>query len=423
MPFKFAAINRLAKHLVTLAVCFTAVLSVCLAQNNTQDQKTIVLVNTADTNQSDTTKITEDAPLDIANNRGLFIITPDGKLQLRILGSVRYLVVYDELNLGSKNDFNTYQITTGDLNTPLPNYFNGLGQTRIGFEVTRKTNKGDVFIRLESDFAGSNGYRIRHAYGQYKNFILGQTWSLFSHINALPATVDFAGPTGAVITRTPQIRYSIPALFKGFNLAIGLEYLIPNLSIPDSLVSETYQLMPDVTLRLDKVFSWGSVQFSGILPVLSGRNSENKLLVRVGWGISASAVVNSWKKGSWYFQGAVGRAITGYFNDLSNNGLDLQISSEGSIYLPLSYGLYGTYEHRWKEFLYSNFTYGWVQIEKYNFTQDNTYHKGHTVRANTFWDITDGAKIGVEAIWGNRVDKNNQKGNAVRINLLAYYDF
>ena len=423
MPLNFAARFKIAIPILLTAAYFVATFSVCMAQKTSKDRKTIVLVNTADTTQSDTTKINENAPLDISNNRGLFIIAPDGKLQLRILGSVRYLVVYDELNMNSKNDFNTFEIQTGDLNNPLPNYYNGLNQTRLGFEVTRKTNKGDVFIRLESDFAGTNGYRIRHAYGQYNNFILGQTWSLFSHVNAMPATVDFAGPTGSVITRTPQIRYSIPGLFKGFNLALGLEYLIPNLSIPDSLASATYQLMPDFTVRLDKVYNWGSVQFSGILPVLSGRNSENELLVRVGWGISASTVVNSWKKGSWYFQGAVGGAITRYFNDLSNNGLDILISPDGKIHLPLSFGFYGTYEHRWKEFLYSNFTYGWVQIEQYSFTQNNTYKKGHTLRVNTFWDITEGAKIGLEAIWGNRVDRNIHKGDAIRINLLAYYDF
>jgi hypothetical protein len=161
-----------------------------------------------DTIHSDTTKIIEDAPLDIGQDRGLFILTPDQKMQLRILGSVRYLAVYDNVNFNSKNLFNTFFIPTPATGDKIPNYYNGLSQTRLGFEITRRTEKGNVFIRLETDFAGANGFRIRHAYGQINRILVGQTWSLFSHINALPSTVDFAGPTGSLHARTPQIRYS-----------------------------------------------------------------------------------------------------------------------------------------------------------------------------------------------------------------------
>ena len=81
-------------------------------ENSINDTKTILTLNSAVSLHSDSTKIVEDAPLDIAQDRGLFIIAPDQKMQLRILGSVRYLVVYDELKLQSKNAFNTYEIPT-----------------------------------------------------------------------------------------------------------------------------------------------------------------------------------------------------------------------------------------------------------------------------------------------------------------------
>ena len=62
----------------------------------------------SDSLNMDTTKIIEDAALDIAQDRGLFIVTPDRQMQLRILGSVRYLVVYDDTDLQSKNSMITY---------------------------------------------------------------------------------------------------------------------------------------------------------------------------------------------------------------------------------------------------------------------------------------------------------------------------
>ncbi len=71
----------------------------------------IMSLNVGDTIHSDTTKIIEDAPLDIGKDRGLFIVTPDKKMQLRILGSVRYLVVYDNVNFGDKNSLDILQQT------------------------------------------------------------------------------------------------------------------------------------------------------------------------------------------------------------------------------------------------------------------------------------------------------------------------
>ena len=154
-----------------------------------------------DSLSADSTHVEDAAPLDISKNSGLYIVASDGNMQLRILGSVRYLIVFDDINMVGKNSFLTYMIPTGEQSQQTPNYYNGLDQSRLGFEITRRTLIGDVFIRLETDFAGKDGFRIRHAYGQLRRFLLGQTWSLFSHINALPTVVDFANPTGSITVR------------------------------------------------------------------------------------------------------------------------------------------------------------------------------------------------------------------------------
>ena len=140
-------------------------------------------------------------------------------------------------------------------------------------------------------------------------------------------------------------------------------------------------------------------------------------------GISASCVINSWGKGKWYFQGVGGKAISKYFNDLAGNGFDIQFPPNGGYLSPFTYGLYATYEHRWMPVLYSNFTYGMCSLEQESFTPENIYSIGQTVRVNTFWDITDGAKAGGELIWGKRDNKDSTNGRAARFNLLFYYDF
>ena len=192
----------------------------------------------------DSTKIVEDAALDIGQNRGLFIITPGGEMQLRILGSVRYLVVYDDINLEKKNSLITYDIPVIDDKERLPNYYNGLQQSRLGFEITRRVDEGNVFVRLETDFAGPNGFRIRHAYGQYQNFLFGQPWSLFSQVSFLPATVGFGGPSGSIAVRSPQMRYTTQKLLPSSMVSLGLEYFKPDFSVPDSVIIESFQLIP-----------------------------------------------------------------------------------------------------------------------------------------------------------------------------------
>jgi hypothetical protein len=58
-----------------------------------------------------------------------------------------------------------------------------------------------------------------------------------------------------------------------------------------------------------------------------------------------------------------------------------------------------------------------------SFTSDNMFHLGYAFTFNTFWNVVEGAKIGGELIWGQRVDKNITIGDASRINFLFYYDF
>lgn len=372
----------------------------------------------------DTTKIIEDAALDIGQDRGLFIVTPDQKMQLRILGSVRFLVVYDDRDLLSKNNMNTYQIDVVDPGQRIPNYYNGLDQSRLGFEITRKTELGNVFGRLEMDFVGINGFRIRHAYAQYRQFLFGQTWSLFSQIKTVPATVGFGGPTGSISVRTPQIRYTSGNVIRRSILSLGLEYFKPDIFIPDTVQGKTFQAFPDITARIEKPVDWGSLFVSAIVPILSGKSGEGEFVYRPGWGVSLSAAVDSWAAGKWYFHAAGGQAIARFFNDFSGQGLDLIFNPEtNESFLPYSFGSYLTYEHRWTERGFSNFTYGLIMLQEESFMPANSYNRGNTFRVNTFWTIVEGSRVGMEYIHAVRKNIDNNLGRANRVNLLFYYDF
>jgi hypothetical protein len=147
-------------------------------------------------------------------------------------------------------------------------------------------------------------------------------------------------------------------------------------------------------------------------------------MLRPGWGVSFATTIEAWAGGKWYLQTSVGRAISRYYHDLGGRGLDLLFNpDENKAYLPFSFGASATYEHHWSENIYSNFTYGLLNLQKEAFTPEDTYHFGENFRFNSFWNIVDGARVGIEYIHARKTDKAGETGTANRVNVLVYYDF
>lgn len=94
-------------------------------------------------------------------------------------------------------------------------------QSRFIFGTdTDLANGGLLSSRLEVDLYGSAlgderathtyGVQVRHAYIQYRQWLIGQTWSNFMDAAALPETADFIGPTdGTIFVREPMVRYTL----------------------------------------------------------------------------------------------------------------------------------------------------------------------------------------------------------------------
>ncbi|MDQ4423355.1 MAG: DcaP family trimeric outer membrane transporter, partial [Thalassolituus sp.] len=100
--------------------------------------------------------------------------------------------------------------------------------SRFNFKtVTDVGNDKSVTTFIELDFEGaggnevvSNSYgpRLRHAFIKYDGLLVGQTWSNFMNVGALPESADFIGPSeSTVFIRQSQVRYTMG------DLAIALE--------------------------------------------------------------------------------------------------------------------------------------------------------------------------------------------------------
>jgi len=374
----------------------------------------------------DTLDIEETSPLDISNDRGLFLLAPDGKMQLRILGSIRFSALYDMVEMPIKTSFNTYYIPTGDDKVRLPNYYNTLNESRLGFEVKRLVGKSIVFGRLEMDFNGVGGqFRIRHAYGQVGSLLFGQTWSLFSNVASMPATVDGNGPTGSVILRNPQIRYRI-RLFKNLELAAALEYSIPDLNTQeyDTLSLEVIQMIPDFTTRVKYAGSFGDIQFSTVLNTISLKNQNNEISNLFGFGGSLSGVFDLQNKQNIKYQVTAGKSITHYITTLDGTGLAGAYNPGNGEYESL-WSISGFISYGWdfSEELTSSVSMGAAQVFNKPYQIDKAYSHSASISLDAFYEIIDGARIGFEYAYGQRWDKNGEKGFGSRFWTLFYYDF
>jgi hypothetical protein len=147
-------VYKMFKYAIALLTLLCYSLSV-YSQNADSTKTMISTENQSHKFELDSMGKKEQYALDIGLNRGIFIVTSDGKMQMRILGSIRFLVINDFVNFPIKKTFNTYYIPIGEERVTIPNYYGDLNQTRFGFEVTRKlVNDKSVFIRLEMDFNG-----------------------------------------------------------------------------------------------------------------------------------------------------------------------------------------------------------------------------------------------------------------------------
>ncbi len=376
--------------------------------------------------QKDTIKETPNdfSPLDIGSNRGIFILSANKLLQLRILGSVRANFHYSDDDLEGKETFNPFDIpTASSFNTPI--YYAGYSQTRLGFEITRRTmTRGDIFVRLEGDFnSSSGGFRVRHAYGEIGRFLVGMTWSLTNNVGYQPAMVSSDGAVGSIGLRTPQIRYSHKFSDK-MGYSLGLEYSKPQIQIPDSIGASAIQVIPDLMARLTYNSDRLSLRFSGAFTTISGRVFNNTIEYAPGYLASLAGIISSVKGGNLYFSFSAGHATSHFMDTFNGKSQDLVYNSDQRSFVPLDYWAgYISYSHDLPQNFSASLSLGYSDIDNKDFQLDRNFNNSYNTLLNLFWDPAEGARLGLEYAHGKRVDKGDDSGYSNRISLLMYYDF
>ena len=388
-----------------------------------------------------------------AASLGAPVVAPNEKLTVRvpglnnarieIQGAVQLDAIYDFKRM-DPNWVSTLRPSKIPVNCPPVGTDPGCGKDGItNFSVRSSyldfrgflpTTVGELKTQLAFDLWGGadNGttqLRLVHAWASLGPYLVGMTDSLFMDIDVFPNIFDFWGPSGMMFVRDPQIRWT-PYNYEGWKFAVALEVpggaidagkltnRIPELA--NTFVKPRY---PDITGQARVDGTWGHVQLAGVARWITFDNSlgiDGRPSGTVfGWGGNLSGHLNTFGQDAIRGQIAYGRGIAAYSNDCC---FDLAPDPIRAAALPLLNWL-AYYDHWWSPQWSSSI--GFSQNIQDNFvTQfDTEQHQGAYASVNLVYYPMQNVKVGVEGLWGERVNKDGSKASDQRMMFSTQVKF
>ena len=276
----------------------------------------------------------------------------------------------------------------------------------------------DFLLTSGGDERLSNSYvpRLRHAYLQYGNWLVGQTWSTIMDLGALVDSVDFIGTTdGVAFTRQPQIRYTN----NGFSIA---------LENPETTVgtTETAQIttddnsVPDLIATYTMKTGWGHVKFGGLVRQLAYEIAEEDY-TETGVSLSLSSRINIGNGDDIRIQVASGSGIGRYVGVNAANGAFL--NAEGKFEAVDATAVTLAYRHTWNERSRSNIIFSSLDVDTIEGMVGSLTNDVYSTRINYIQHITAPLSLGIEYTYAKRETVNGFDGDMSRVQVSARYDF
>ncbi|WDE10843.1 DcaP family trimeric outer membrane transporter [Thalassomonas haliotis] len=353
---------------------------------------------------------------------------------LEIHGYVKADFIYDLASKGA--DVINYQTIPLDSNAGEGHVRFHARQSRINVKKSFATPAGPLVTFVEGDFLGSGGnellsnsavFRIRHAYGRWGNWLLGQTWSTFVDVKSYPETIDLGNAAGQTLLRQPMVRYS--KSFDNFKLMTSLENPETDVHFTegtDNAIAQDKQ--PDFILRGLVNKSWGhiSVQYArrqlAVYEEIAGREETAK---SSGYAVAITGKFKLPGRDDVRFSLASGRGAGRYIQESTNAAADLYLDADGKLQLSAndSSGGYLAYRHWWNDSWRSNFALGFAEVDYRKSGEEESYH---TYLANLFYQVNKRFLLGVEYAYGEREFTGGNevsRGEIKRLELSASYSF
>jgi len=311
----------------------------------------------------------------------------------------------------------------------------------------------DFFNGNKSGAFGSFPLRLRFAWVDFGPFLIGQAASLFMDYSVFPNVLDYEGPPGMVLVRQP---IAAVRLYESdtFRMIVGAEQPYSDIQWFDGAgfvvnpgtgiittpnTARNVQDLPDFTGNVRWTGLYGHTQISGIARELTFQNAANVQESEFGYGINATGTWHPWahlhgcemcddyktpmEKSRFLYQYAAGHGINRYIQDVNGLGLDATFDPVNGFQTISSNGWFMAYEQWWADNWASVITYGETHSTLPATLPTNTYQGATYGSANLIWFPVDRMGVGVEYLYGTRVNLDGQSGIAQRFQMAFQYKF
>lgn len=317
-------------------------------------------------------------------------------------------------------------------------------ESRFWFKSFTPSQWGDINTYMELDMYGSStgtnyAPRLRHAYGAFGNFLVGQTWTTFLNELSAPDTLDNAGSVGMAKLRQPLVRWTQPfkVLDQSFDFQVAAEApastlwtssawttamaASPNALTYTGLTAPDDDRYPDMIARINYKPSWGNLSLAAMGRQIRNTSTAGAAREQWGGGISLAGKVNVFEQDNIRFTLNYGNAIGRYSS--VNKLEDAAMDSVGNMHLVNVYSGVFAYQHWWDKAWRSTLAYGLEQADQPNFVTRTMTRQSQSVHANLLWSPLPQATLGLEYIYGTRELIDGRNGNISRAQLSAKYNF
>jgi hypothetical protein len=290
--------------------------------------------------------------------------------------------------------------------------------SRFGFETATPTQYGTFNTKLEMDFysycggeCNRNRLRVRHAYGEYAGWLVGQTWSTFMDLDYTAETVDFNAQIGVPFSRRTQIRYTWGDAKAGYKFSFAAED--PSDQFGGGSADER---LPHLVARFDKSFDWGGAN----IRVLSHEKRDASGIRKRGYGIGMGG---GYKLSDKDMLMATVASVNGDFdNMIGSNGYRF----DGSKFLfDRNVGVALGWAHTFSDQLRSNVSYeeSRAHVSDEFLALGDANKRLQQLHLGAVYSPIKNVELGSEIVWGRRTTYQSGIGTMARLDLMGRYSF
>jgi hypothetical protein len=301
-------------------------------------------------------------------------------------------------------------------------------ETRFNLDI-RRIIPGAVPLRgfIEGDFfSEGNQFRLRHAYITAGNFVIGQTWTTLSFMEAIPVMIDFAAGDALFGGRANQVRYQM-SLNERWNLSVAAEEMqFLGIQNANNLPGRATSQWPLLAVRANYKYDGGLVSIGSSIGQLhwdGGANGPSDSAVQLAFLVGGRHNLGERAFATYhlsYSEGA-GENIMAFAGTDANAVLDangnLETFPAFAAVLGFGYDLTST--------LTTQGSYAYGVLDTPDSRAPLALERGGVAHLNLTWKPKNNGyfSTGVEIMYGKIRVQNDATGDATRLQLMAKFTF